>query len=61
MEFRIYRVESGSRREIAVATGTEKDAIKYARQLGGAHDLEVWQGDRFVSLVRPGQPSLWRR
>ena len=40
-------------RRIELSCPDDKSAEEYAGQVGEAHDLELWQGDRRIERFRP--------
>lgn len=55
--FLILNAEAGTFRELMLVCIGDSDAMLLARGIGGGCDVEIWEDNRLVGVVRP-QPPL---
>jgi hypothetical protein len=54
--FLILNAEAGTFRELVLVCIGDSDALLLARGIGGGCDVEIWEDNRLVGVVRPQPP-----
>ena len=52
--FLILNPEAGTFRELTLVCIGDDDAMLLGRGIGGGCDVEIWEDNRLVGVVRPG-------
>ena len=55
--FLILNAEAGTFRELTLVCIGDSDALLLARGIGGGGNVEIWEDNRLVGVVRPKPPQ----
>ena len=58
-EYRVYKIKSDrvAGAPVVVTCDSDQEAIQQAKKLADGHDVELWQGPRFVIGVKSGDDT----